>query len=144
MFKFARSYPSKMTCLYLCTLLLRKRVCTDHKNGLALVGQGFAGVSAFVEIDRHHRPNRRGPPHPRECPSSQPSALDRPAAPELASPRRERLPFSVSLSLAHGARRDILRWITHGSEGDIVSQYTSLLSRGNKLRSCPLPHYPPI
>ena len=32
----------------------------------------------------------------------------------------------VSLSLADGARRDILRWITHGPEGDIVSLYTSL------------------
>ena len=32
----------------------------------------------------------------------------------------------VSLSLADGARRDILRWITHGPEGDIVSLYTTL------------------
>ena len=27
----------------------------------------------------------------------------------------------ISLCLADGARRDILRWITHGPEGDIVS-----------------------
>ncbi len=32
----------------------------------------------------------------------------------------------VCLSLADGARRDILRWITHGPEGDIVSLYTTL------------------
>src|SRR5215831_11995548 len=32
----------------------------------------------------------------------------------------------VSLSLADGARRDVLRWITHGPEGDIVSLYTTL------------------
>jgi len=32
----------------------------------------------------------------------------------------------VSLSLADGARRDILRWITHGPEGDVVSLYTTL------------------
>jgi hypothetical protein len=32
----------------------------------------------------------------------------------------------VSLSLADGARRDILRWITHGPEGDIMSLYTTL------------------
>jgi len=32
----------------------------------------------------------------------------------------------VSLAQADGARRDILRWITHGPEGDIVSLYTSL------------------
>ena len=32
----------------------------------------------------------------------------------------------VSLSLADGARRDILRWVTHGPEGDIVSLYTTL------------------
>ena len=32
----------------------------------------------------------------------------------------------VSLSLADGARKDILRWISHGPEGDVVSLYTSL------------------
>ena len=32
----------------------------------------------------------------------------------------------VSLSLADGARKDILRWISHGPEGDLVSLYTSL------------------
>jgi hypothetical protein len=32
----------------------------------------------------------------------------------------------VSLSLADGSRRDILRWITHGPEGDVVSAYTTL------------------
>src|SRR5216684_2977300 len=32
----------------------------------------------------------------------------------------------VSLSLADGARKDVLRWITHGPEGDIVSLYTTL------------------
>jgi hypothetical protein len=30
------------------------------------------------------------------------------------------------LSQADGARKDILRWITHGPEGDIVSLYTTL------------------
>jgi len=34
----------------------------------------------------------------------------------------------ISLCLADGARRDILRWITHGPEGDIVSAYTTLPS----------------
>ncbi len=32
----------------------------------------------------------------------------------------------ISLAQADGARRDILRWITHGPEGDIVSDYTTL------------------
>src|SRR5262245_7615672 len=32
----------------------------------------------------------------------------------------------ISLSLADGARRDILRWVTHGPEGDIVGLYTTL------------------
>lgn len=32
----------------------------------------------------------------------------------------------ISLALADGARRDILRWVSHGPEGDIVSAYTSL------------------
>src|SRR5262249_32111127 len=32
----------------------------------------------------------------------------------------------ISLALADGARKDILRWITHGPEGDIVSAYTTL------------------
>ena len=32
----------------------------------------------------------------------------------------------ISLAQAHGARKDILRWITHGPEGDIVSAYTTL------------------
>jgi len=31
-----------------------------------------------------------------------------------------------SLSLGDGARKDILRWVTHGPEGDIVSLYTTL------------------
>lgn len=31
----------------------------------------------------------------------------------------------ISLAQADGARRDILRWITHGPEGDIVSDYDS-------------------
>src|SRR5712664_1178804 len=32
----------------------------------------------------------------------------------------------ISLALADGARKDVLRWITHGPEGDIVSLYTTL------------------
>ena len=32
----------------------------------------------------------------------------------------------ISLAQADGARKDILRWITHGPEGDIVSAYTTL------------------
>jgi len=32
----------------------------------------------------------------------------------------------VSLAQADGARKDILRWISHGPEGDIVSLYTTL------------------
>jgi len=32
----------------------------------------------------------------------------------------------ISLAQADGARRDILRWITHGPEGDVVSDYTTL------------------
>ncbi len=32
----------------------------------------------------------------------------------------------ISLALADGARKDILRWITHGPDGDIVSVYTTL------------------
>ena len=32
----------------------------------------------------------------------------------------------VSLAQADGARKDILRWITHGPDGDIVSVYTTL------------------
>jgi hypothetical protein len=32
----------------------------------------------------------------------------------------------ISLALADGARKDILRWVTHGPEGDIVSLYTTL------------------
>jgi eukaryotic-like serine/threonine-protein kinase len=32
----------------------------------------------------------------------------------------------VSLSLADGARKDILRWITHGPTGDIMDLYTTL------------------
>src|SRR5216684_1832273 len=32
----------------------------------------------------------------------------------------------ISLAQADGARKDILRWITHGPEGDIVSLYTTL------------------
>jgi integrase len=32
----------------------------------------------------------------------------------------------VTLSLADGARKDILRWVTHGPEGDIIDLYTTL------------------
>jgi len=32
----------------------------------------------------------------------------------------------ISLAQADGARKDILRWITHGPDGDIVSIYTTL------------------
>jgi integrase len=32
----------------------------------------------------------------------------------------------ISLSLADGARKDILRWVTHGATGDIVDAYTTL------------------
>lgn len=32
----------------------------------------------------------------------------------------------MSLSLADGARKDILRWVTHGPEGDIMDLYTTL------------------
>ena len=32
----------------------------------------------------------------------------------------------ISLCLADGARKDILRWVTHGPEGDIVDLYTTL------------------
>src|SRR5262249_26099440 len=32
----------------------------------------------------------------------------------------------ISLAQADGARKDILRWVTHGPEGDIVSLYTTL------------------
>jgi len=32
----------------------------------------------------------------------------------------------VSLSLADGARKDVLRWITHGPTGDIMDLYTTL------------------
>jgi integrase len=32
----------------------------------------------------------------------------------------------VSLAQADGARKDILRWVTHGPEGDIVNVYTTL------------------
>ena len=32
----------------------------------------------------------------------------------------------ISLALADGGRKDILRWITHGPEGDIVDLYTTL------------------
>jgi integrase len=32
----------------------------------------------------------------------------------------------ISLAQANGARKDILRWVTHGPEGDIVSLYTTL------------------
>ena len=32
----------------------------------------------------------------------------------------------VSLSLADGARKDILRWVSHGPEGDIMDLYTTL------------------
>ena len=32
----------------------------------------------------------------------------------------------ISLALADGARKDVLRWITHGPEGDIVDLYTTL------------------
>ena len=32
----------------------------------------------------------------------------------------------VSLALADGARKDILKWVSHGPEGDIVSLYTTL------------------
>ncbi len=32
----------------------------------------------------------------------------------------------ISLAQADGARKDILRWITHGPDGDIVSAYTTL------------------
>ena len=32
----------------------------------------------------------------------------------------------ISLALGDGARKDILRWITHGSSGDIMDQYVTL------------------
>jgi hypothetical protein len=32
----------------------------------------------------------------------------------------------ISLALADGARKDILRWATHGPEGDVVSLYMTL------------------
>jgi hypothetical protein len=32
----------------------------------------------------------------------------------------------ISLALGDGGRKDILRWITHGPEGDIVDLYTTL------------------
>jgi integrase len=32
----------------------------------------------------------------------------------------------ISLTQADGARKDILRWVTHGPDGDIVSLYTTL------------------
>jgi len=32
----------------------------------------------------------------------------------------------ISLSQADGARKDILRWVTHGATGDIVDLYTTL------------------
>ena len=32
----------------------------------------------------------------------------------------------ISLAIADGARKDILRWVTHGPEGDIVDLYTTL------------------
>lgn len=32
----------------------------------------------------------------------------------------------ISLALADGARKDILRWVTHGPEGDIIDLYTTL------------------
>ncbi len=44
---------------------------------------------------------------------------------------RRRRPYDsrrtfISLCLADGARKDILRWVTHGPEGDIMSVYTTL------------------
>lgn len=32
----------------------------------------------------------------------------------------------ISLALADGARKDVLRWVTHGPSGDIIDQYTTL------------------
>jgi integrase len=32
----------------------------------------------------------------------------------------------ISLALADGARNDVLRWVTHGPDGDIVDLYTTL------------------
>lgn len=32
----------------------------------------------------------------------------------------------ISLAMADGARKDILRWVTHGPEGDVVDLYTTL------------------
>ncbi len=32
----------------------------------------------------------------------------------------------VTLCLADGARKDVLRWVTHGPEGDIIDLYTTL------------------
>ncbi len=32
----------------------------------------------------------------------------------------------ISLALTDGARKDVLRWVTHGPEGDIVDLYTTL------------------
>jgi len=32
----------------------------------------------------------------------------------------------ISLAMAEGARKDILRWVTHGPKGDIVDLYTTL------------------
>jgi integrase len=32
----------------------------------------------------------------------------------------------VSLALGDGARKDVLRWVSHGPEGDVMDQYTTL------------------
>jgi hypothetical protein len=32
----------------------------------------------------------------------------------------------ISLTIADGARKDTLRWVTHGPEGDVVELYTTL------------------
>jgi hypothetical protein len=32
----------------------------------------------------------------------------------------------ISLAIADGARKDVLRWITHGSSGDVIDGYTTL------------------
>ena len=49
---------------------------------------------------------------------------------ELLGMRRRRLHDArrtfISLALADGARKDILRWVTHGPTGDIVDSYTTL------------------
>ena len=46
--------------------------------------------------------------------------------PRTASRPSARRASHVTLALADGARKDVLRWVTHGPEGDIVDLYTTL------------------